>query len=117
MSSLNLRHLVVIGAALVAVAVLAVVVTLLATGDGAQPDRERTVTVTSSELTFGPEGICKAALERFNFRDQFGDAALSHEAIWITPSSCVLGRTAHALPGLIMPGQTVAELAERPVHQ
>lgn len=117
MSDINLRHPVVIGAALVAVAVITAAVALLATGNGAQLDRERIVAVTSSETTFGPEGICKATLERFTFRDQFGDVALSRGSTWFIPSSCVLHGTAHILPVVIMPGQTVVELSERPVHQ
>ena len=112
MSGLNVRHPVVIGAALVAVAVLAVAVTLLVTGGDAQPERERTVTETSSEITLGTENTCRITLTRTVYNDQIGDLALSRSRTRSTPSCVLPDGTYLALPTVIVFGTTTAQLPD-----
>lgn len=112
MSNLKIRRLVVIGAALAAVAVLAVAVTLLATGDGGQPERERSVTATSSETTLGTENNCTLTLERLVLRDQVGDLELSRTMTRSTPSCILPAGTALVLPTVTVFGETTAQLSD-----
>ena len=105
MSNLNARHSVVIGAALVAVAVLAVAVTLLVTSGDEQPERERTVTTASSEITLGTENICRITLTRLVFDDLIGDVALNRSGTWSTPSCELADGTTLPLPTVWVPGQ------------
>lgn len=108
MSGLNVRHAVVIGAALVAVAVLAVAVTLLVTGSDAQPERERTVTTTSSSITSGLNGACETTVVSHLYRDEFTDLTLRRTAKTISHSCVIEPGTRISLPGVILlPGVTV----------
>lgn len=115
---LNVRHLVVIGAALVAIAVLAVAVTLLATGGGEQPERERTVTTTSSEVTpSAEEKRCQATVGRFVVRDRFEDLTITQPTTRITPSCVLVDGTAIALPTMVITGQVTFQLPEGSLSQ
>lgn len=108
MSGLNVRHTVLIGVVLVAVAVLAVAVTLLATGGDAQPERERTVTTTSSSIASGLGGTCETTVISRLYRDSYTDLTLRRTAKTISHSCVIEPGTRISLPGVILlPGVTV----------
>lgn len=118
-TSFGVRHLVVIGVALVAVAVLAVAVTFLATGGGEQPERERTVTTTSSEIALSAEEKrCQAiSVERSVVRDRFEDLTITQPTTRITPSCVLVDGTAIALPTMVITGQFTFQLPEGSLSQ
>lgn len=114
----GVRHPLVIGAALVAVAVLAVAVTLLVTSGGEQPERERTVTTTSSEITLSAEEKrCQATVERSVVRDHYEDLTITRPTTLITPSCVLVDGTAIALPAMVIMRQIILQLPEGSLSQ